>query len=94
MLVGKGSEMIAVIRNNKALRRQKTDFRDLRKQYVRAAKKKKTTYERADRKQLLKIRKKVRRQERMKALKSWIALLISIGVVVLIAYYLYTKLGW
>ena len=94
MLVGKGSEMIAVIRNNRALRRQKTDFRDLRKQYVRAAKKKKTTYERADRKQLLKIRKKVHRQERMKVMKSWIALLISIGVVVLIAYYLYTKLGW
>ena len=70
MFIGKGTEMIVVLRNNSYLIRKKRTFKDRRKEFIAAAKYHKTTYEKADPKIIKALRKKLLRERRKGVYKS------------------------
>ena len=80
MFIGKGTEMIVVLRNNSYLIRKKRTFKDRRMEYVAAAKYHKTTYEKADPEILKALRKKLLRERRKGIYKSIVILFVSIAI--------------
>ena len=80
MFIGKGTEMIVVLRNNSYLIRKKRTFKDRRKEFLAAAKYHKTTYEKADPKIIKALRKKLLRERRKNMYKSIVILFVSIAI--------------
>ncbi len=86
MFIGKGSEMIVVLRNNKNMRRKKVPYSELRKRFIHTSLKFDTEKEKSNERLKAKIRKDIRRQNYRDDIKRIIILIISVLITVFISY--------